>query len=345
MYSDIDEIFNENYYRSVYNISAHGNSDGREFVVPPGYNFIQLQDFGFELSDIISKNISNFLMKDENIPYLNYLINWRTPEACRINDFEDNRLLLKEMNKRGIPIKPFPYRSPDYNNPFRYLKHYPPGSIIKNHQFDFTNTWKPDNLSITSYFEVNKSVIYSSSGIIPIKNNNYNGETHIFSNRTELDEIMFKDSILKARYFIEKEYKSSLIDLLNIDNDSEPIVPPGTYFIMSCRSCTELDNPTDTIRWISQLRQQSNQKTKNWCQKIHPGKEIVNSVQEYELNISGESKSQDANHDTLEKLKKLGDELEVAYISKEGESKEGESKQNKYHIINNNFSKKYYINY
>ena len=70
MYSDIDEIFNENYYRSVYNISAHGNSDGREFVVPPGYNFIQLQDFGFELRK--SKRDKGLLNAEIHFVKINY---------------------------------------------------------------------------------------------------------------------------------------------------------------------------------------------------------------------------------------------------------------------------------
>ena len=117
MYSDKSEIYNLNYYKNVFYVSAHGQSDERQFVVPRGYNFIQLQDFGFRLENTIVKSIYNFFKREEITPYLNYIINWSTPEACRFNDPEKRQSLLNDMNHIGVPFRFFPYRSTEEKPP------------------------------------------------------------------------------------------------------------------------------------------------------------------------------------------------------------------------------------
>jgi hypothetical protein len=339
MYSDKSEIYNLNYYKNIFYVSAHGQSDARQFVVPHGYNFIQLQDFGFKLESPIVKSIYNFFKREEITPYLNYIINWSTPEACRFDDPEKRQLLLNEMNHTGIPFRFFPYRSTEEKNPLRYLKHYPPGSMMKNHHFNFTHTWNPETLDQGGYFEENKDVMYSTAGILPIKEFDSVDGTRSFTNRDELDALMFRGSILPSDYFKSKNYKVSLIGLLDLDNNfRDKVLPPGTYFIMSCRSCIEMDTPEETIEWISGMRQMSNSMSKSWCEDIHPGKELSASSQEYELHISGESKVDDPYMDTLEGLRELGDKITSQYdLAREGRSKEVMSK--------NIGSRKYYIEY
>ena len=211
--------------------------------------------------------------------------------------------------------------------------------MMKNHNFNFTHTWNLETPYQGGYFEINKDVRYATTGILPIKEIDYVDETRSFNDRNELDALMFRGSILPSDYFKSKNYLVSLIDLLDFDNNfSVNVLPPGTYFIMSCRSCIEMDTPEETIKWVSDMRQMSNSISKSWCENIHPGKEISISSQEYELGISGESKVEDPYMDTLEGLRELGDKItRQDDLATEGISKEVMSK--------NIGSRKYYIEY
>ena len=289
-----NSIYQKHFYNDIFFILAHGSNLLNQFIVPEGYNFIHIQDIGHDLNNDVVRGINHKFKNDEFKPYLNYIINWETPEACHIQD--DNVVdIIENMSQIDEPCLRTFYRSDSKSNPFKYIKHYPPGSTMKDVDFDFNSIFS------SQPFEVNKDIRYTNSGILYYKTSIKNIKSKKFATREEFDSDIFKDSIINKNFFRESNYTKQLTQLLDYDYDKsivgeKNILPKGTYFIMSCRSCDYLE---DIESNILSLRQQSKDQQINWCNLIERniGKYIDPSIQETELapGHSGESKKSEDN--------------------------------------------------
>ena len=222
-------------------IVAHGNVKDTTFTVPDGYNFITFSQCGIEINSDNAKNIWSFFSNPYNAEIIDYIADYT------ISDTQNS------------------YKNSSYNNGiFIDIAHHP---YIKNNNIEMRDM----ELEFFPYFPADQSKSRFASfkcGVysLPIGRDYEKGYCQYENDGKNTGQIWWDDGVKIPT--LEENYKCGFFNKIpdgtvyNDDNykksldviKNSPILlsnlvknlPPGTYFIMACRSVPSSDIKTNS---------------------------------------------------------------------------------------------------